>query len=290
MKIQGIIPAVLTPFVPSGGVDFDRFHAHVDRLYRAGVDGIYVGGNAGEWYAMSLEERKALAAAAVSASRGRGLALVHVGAARIEDSIELARHAEDLGADGISSLPPYTQGWSMPEVRCWFERLAGATDLPFLIYYFPRLTGGATGESFFEAMRPVGRIAGYKFTDMNLFDLGLLLEGPYTVLNGHDPNLSAALRMGADGGIGSFYNIAADFAVAMLRANRSGDAAGAERIQAQLNRTIRIVRGYRLIPALKHICGLQGFDQGMMRDPMLPLGKDEQQRLSSEWEVTLCAR
>src|SRR5688572_24894686 len=90
MKIQGIIPAVLTPFSARGAVDFDYFHAHVDRLYNAGVDGIYVGGNAGEWYAMSIDERKALARAAVEASRGRGLGLVHVGALRIEDSIELA--------------------------------------------------------------------------------------------------------------------------------------------------------------------------------------------------------
>ena len=83
MKIQGIIPAVLTPFSEWGGVDLHRFQAHVDRLYGAGVDGIYAGGEAGEWYAMSIEERKTLARAAVEASRGRGLALVHVGAARI---------------------------------------------------------------------------------------------------------------------------------------------------------------------------------------------------------------
>lgn len=290
MKIQGIIPAVLTPFSTNGAIDLERFYAHVDRLYKAGVDGIYVGGNAGEWYAMSIEERKTLAAAGVDASRGRGLTIVHVGAARIEDSIELARHAEKLEADAISSLPPYTQSWTMSEVRYWFEQLADATTLPFLIYYFPKLTGGAIGESFFEAMRPVHRIAGYKFTDLNLFDLGLLLQNSYTVLNGHDPNLSAALRMGVNGGIGSFYNIAPDLVVAILRAHAAGDGATAERLQTQLNRMIHIVRSYRLIPALKYLCGLQGFNQGVMRAPMLPLALDEQKRLEEQWEVMLCAR
>lgn len=290
MTIQGIIPAVLTPFSARGAVDLDRFEAHVDRLYAAGVDGIYAGGNAGEWYAMSMEERKTLARAAVEASRGRGRALIHVGAARIEDSIELARHAEQLGADAISSLPPYMQGWSMAEVRCWFERLVEATRLPFFIYYFPRLTGGATGEAFFHALRTVGGIAGYKFTDLNLFDLGVLLREPYTVLNGHDPNLSAALRMGASGGIGSFYNVAPDLVVSLRRAHTTGDAEGAERIQAQLNRIIQAVRSYRLIPALKHLSGLQGFDQGIMREPMLPLAADERKRLDSQWEELLCSR
>ena len=290
MKIQGIIPAVLTPFTARGTVDFDRFYAHVNRLYAAGVDGIYAGGNAGEWYAMSMAERKELAVAAVRASRGRGLALVHIGSARLEDSIELARHAEAIGADAISSLPPYTQAWSVAEVRCWFERLAAVSDLPFFIYYFPRLTGGTTGEQFFEAMRPLRRVVGYKFTDLNLFDLGLLLADSYTVLNGHDPNLSAALRMGAHGAIGSFYNIVPELAVAIRRAHAAGDVNGAERAQAQLNRTIQLVRGFRLLPALKHISALQGFDQGVMRDPMLPLSPDELKRLQSQWEVTLCVR
>lgn len=288
MTIRGIIPAVLTPFSARGVVDFDLFEAHVDRLYTAGVNGIYVGGNAGEWYAMSIEERKSLARAAVEASRGRGRALVHVGAARIEDSIDLARHAEAIGAHGISSLPPYMQNWTMPEVRCWFERLVGTTDLPFFIYYFPRLTGGATGETFFQAMRTVRGIAGYKFTDLNLFDLGVLLRESYTVLNGHDPNLSAALRMGASGGIGSFYNVAPDLVVALFRAHTAGNAEAAERIQDRLNRAIQVVRGYRLIPALKHLCGLQGFDQGVMREPMLPLGTDEQKQLASQWDALLC--
>jgi N-acetylneuraminate lyase len=290
MKIQGIIPAVLTPFSARGTVDFDLFHAHVDRLYKAGVDGIYAGGNAGEWYAMSMAERKELAVAAVRASRGRGLALVHIGAARIDDSIELARHAEAIGADGISSLPPYMQSWSVLEVRCWFERLAGASDLPFFIYYFPRLTGGATGEPFFDAMRSLRRVVGYKFTDLNLFDLGLLLGDSYTVLNGHDPNLSAALRMGAHGGIGSFYNIVPELAVAIRRAHTAGDGDAAERAQAQMNRTIRMVRGFRLLPALKHISALQGLDQGVMREPMLPLAAEEQKRLEEQWEAMLCAR
>jgi N-acetylneuraminate lyase len=256
----------------------------------AGVDGIYAGGNAGEWYAMPVSERKALVETAAQVSRGKGSLLVHVGAMRIEESIELARHAEHVGAAAISSLPPYSQPWSLPEVRGWFDRLSNTTDLPFFIYYFPRLTGLASGEPFFDAMRTLPRIAGYKFTDANLFDLGLVLQGSYTVLNGHDPNLSAALRMGAHGGIGSFYNVAPELVVRLYRASQAGDGDDAERAQFELNRVIQVVRGYRLIPALKHLCGLQGFDQGVMREPMLPLSADEKKRLEVQMDSVLCVR
>lgn len=281
---------MLTPFTERGSVDLDLFAAHAARLYAAGVDGIYAGGNAGEWYAMSVSERKALAETAAIVSRGKGKLLVHVGAPRIEESIELARHAEELGAAAISSLPPYSQPWSLPEVRGWFDRLSNVTALPFFIYYFPRLTGLASGDAFFNAMRTLPRIAGYKFTDANLFDLSLVLQGPYTVLNGHDPNFSASLRMGAHGGIGSFYNVAPELVVRLYRASCAGDGDAAERAQAELNRIIQVVRGYRLIPALKHLSGLQGFDQGVLREPMLPLSNEEKKRLESQMDALLCVR
>ncbi len=288
MNINGIFPAVLTPFTANGSVHLDRYAAHVERLYAAGVNGIYAGGNAGEWYSMSLEERKELTSVTVQVSRGRGLVLVHVGALRIEESVELARHAEQAGASAISSLPPYIQPWTLPEVRGWFDRLSNATELPFFVYYFPRLTGLVSGEPFFKALRTLPRIAGYKFTDANLFDLGLVLQGPYTVLNGHDPNLSAALRMGAQGGIGSFYNVVPELVVTLYRASIAGDVACAERAQARINRVIQVVRGYRLIPALKFLSGLQGFDQGTMREPALALSIEEQKRLEEQMERVLC--
>jgi N-acetylneuraminate lyase len=281
MSIQGIFPAVLTPFSRNGSVERDLFAAHVERLYKAGVDGVFVAGNAGEWYAATIEERKLLAELAVELSRGRGKTLVHVGALRIEDTRELARHAERIGADAIACLPPYVQPWTLDEVRYWFEQASGACGLPFFIYYFPRLTGGTSGEAFFSAMRTLPRITGYKFTDLNLFDLGVVLKTGATVLNGHDPNLRAALDMGAAGGIGSFYNVAADTVVRIFRG--SGAAVAAE--QQHLNDLIGVVRGYRLIPALKFISRLQGFPLGDMRDPCLALSAEEQRGLAAKLEL-----
>jgi N-acetylneuraminate lyase len=288
MTIKGIFPAVLTPFDSGGALDLDRFARHVDRLYGAGVHGIYAGGNAGEWQVLTQEERKALAEAAVELSRGRGKALIHVGSVRLDDAVELARHAERIGADAIGSLPPYIARYSMAEVRLWFERISAATSLPFFVYYFPSLTGGVSGEALFESLRPVPKITGYKFTDMNLYDLGLLIERGLTVLNGHDPNLKAALLMGAAGGIGSFYNVLGAEVVALYQCCQAGDVAAAEKRQVAINRVIRVVRKTRLIPALKFISRLQGCDLGSMREPVLPLSAEEKHMIASEVERIPC--
>src|SRR5581483_9636150 len=274
MTLQGIFPAVLTPFGRDGAIDLDRFARHVDGLYKAAVDGIMIGGNAGEWYSMTLDEREALASAGIQLSRGRGKAIVHIGCLRVEDALRLAAHAERAGADGISSLPPSVARCSAAEVRHYFERIGTATNLPLYIYYFPTLTGGLSGEPFFSAVRGIPGLAGYKFTDTNLFDMHTLLEEGLSVLNGHDPNLTSALLMGADGGIGSYYNVLPSRTAAIYRACRVGDTQCAAQIQREVNRVIRTVRKYRLIPALKFIAALQGNDLGPVKEPLLPLTAD----------------
>ena len=154
--------------------------------------------------------------------------------------------------------------------RHYFERIGAATHLPLYIYYFPTLTGGLSGEAFFSSVRGIPGLAGYKFTDMNLLDLHTLVEDGLAVFNGHDPNLKSALLMGAIGGIGSFYNVLPRQTAAIYRACRAGDLQCAEQIQSEMNRVIRTVRKYRLIPALKFIAGLQGSDLGEIKEPCCP--------------------
>jgi N-acetylneuraminate lyase len=282
MTLQGIFPAVLTPFRADGGIDLDRFTGHLDRLYKAGVHGIMIGGNAGEWYSMTVEEREELAAAGIALSRGRGKAIVHIGCLRVEDALRLAAHAARAGADAISSLPPSIARCSAAETRNYFERIGSATNLPLYIYYFPTLTGGLSGEPFFSCVRGISGLAGYKFTDPNLFDLNTLLQDGLTVFNGHDPNLASALLMGASGGIGSYYNVLPRQTAAIYTACCSGDVQCAEQMQREVNRVIRTVRKYRLIPALKFIAGMQGSDLGGIKEPLLPLSANEQREIAKE--------
>ena len=282
-QFAGIYPAVLTPFADEQRLDLGAFAALIGRLYRAGVDGLYVGGNCGEWYLQTLEERKAEARVAVECSRGAGRVIVHVGCARTEDALDLARHAAAIGADAVSSLPPYIARWTEPEILRYYERLSSATPLPCFVYYFPALTGNGAGEGFFDAVRALPGVRGFKFTDMNLYELGHLAaraEGRI-VLNGHDQVLLPALLMGAAGGIGSFYNVVPEQFVALFRAWRAGDLACARSIQMRINSLIRVVKRYRLVPALKHITRLQGLDLGICRQPTLALSGEDQQGLAA---------
>jgi N-acetylneuraminate lyase len=282
--LEGLYPAVLTPFRDSGAIDLEALAANTERLLVSGMDGVYVGGNTGEWYLQTLEERKAAIRAVVDASRRRGRVLVHVGCNTTEDTLELARCAESAGADGISSLPPYVARCAGPEIIRYYQRLAAATALPCFIYHFPAVTGPLP----LEALAALPGIRGVKFTDMNLYELGLLAarrDGEFLVFNGHDQILLPGLIMGARGGVGSFYNVYPELFVSLYRAWRSGDMAVAESCQQEINQRIQIVKKYRLVPALKFLLRLQGGEAGVCREPVLPLSTEEQRQLTRELEA-----
>src|SRR5437868_13663039 len=106
MGISGIIPALLTPFTAAGDVDCAAMERLIARLYAAEVDGLYVCGQTGEGLGQSVAMRKIALEAAVACSPKGKSVIAHVGAARVEDAIELARHAASRGVAAISSLPP----------------------------------------------------------------------------------------------------------------------------------------------------------------------------------------
>ncbi|MCL4852986.1 MAG: dihydrodipicolinate synthase family protein [Bryobacteraceae bacterium] len=283
-KLAGLYPAVVTPFRDARSIDLDALAENIQRLLAAGMDGVYVGGNTGEWYLQTLEERKAAARTAIEAARGRGRVLVHVGCNTTEDAVELARYAESAGADGVSSLPPYVARCTGREVVNYYRRLASATSLPCFIYHFPAITGPLP----LDTLAALPGIRGVKFTDMNLYEMGLLAgrtPEPFLVFNGHDQVLLPGLLMGARGGVGSFYNVYPELFVSLYRSWIAGDIPAAGHYQRQINERIAAVKKYRLIPALRFLMEAHGLEPGVCREPVLPLSREEQHQLASDLEA-----
>ena len=106
MKLTGLIAATYTPFREDGSVNLDLIPAMIDYMIDSGVSGFYACGSTGEGESMSVEERKQVAQAFVSATKGRLPVVVQVGHNSVESACELARHAAEVGVDAISTLPP----------------------------------------------------------------------------------------------------------------------------------------------------------------------------------------
>jgi N-acetylneuraminate lyase len=259
IALEGVLPALITPLNQAGDVLVDVLERLLERLYAAGVHGVYVCGNTGEGMQSSVTTRKNALETAVRCSPPGKLVIAHVGARNLEDAITLARHAADTGAHALSSLPPVGD---FEAIHAWYSALASATSLPFLIYYFPEAAPGIRTMEEIRRLGSLPNIAGLKFTDFDLYRMSMLSRAGFTLFSGRDEVFAAGLLMGAHGGIGSFYNIAPELFLDVYRLAREGRYPEARRVQDRINDLISIVLRFPIIPALKAMLEWRGLPCG----------------------------
>jgi len=277
-RFYGVFPAVVTPFNTNGEFAVETFERLLARLYATGVHGVYVCGQTGEGVLQPATMRRQVAEAAVRCTPAGQTVIVHVGAARLADASELARHAEDIGAGAVSSLPP-AGNYSFSELRSYYEQLAEASSLPLLVYYYPeasRLT--VTLEHLLDLCQ-IPNVVGLKFTDFDLYKLHQISQSGKVIFNGRDEVFAAGLLMGAGGGIGTFYNLVPELFLQIYQSALSGRWDEARRAQDHVNELIRVTLQFPMLSAVKTMLKWQGFDCGPCLAPRENLTGDEESRL-----------
>jgi len=215
---------------------FERLLADV---YQVGVHGVYVCGNTGEGPLQSVSMRQQVTEAAVRCSPRGKIVIIHVGGVRPPEAVQLARHAERIGASAVSALPP-SGNYSFRELHYYYQQIAEACALPFLVYYFPDLCRSIETLDQILELCEIPNVAGLKFTSFDLFKLNQVSVAGKVIFNGRDQVLAAGLLMGASGGIGSFYNLIPQLFVDVYTFARTGQWEEARRVQDRINELIRI--------------------------------------------------
>jgi 2-dehydro-3-deoxy-D-pentonate aldolase len=138
---EGLMPALVTPFDEDGELDLRAAGAVVERHIEAGVDGISALGSTGEFSHLTGSERRRFAETVVEMVGGRVPLIVGVGTTGTREAVDLGRHVEEIGANGILSVSPYY--WKVGEEALFkhFVTVAESVEIPTLVYNFPMLTG-----------------------------------------------------------------------------------------------------------------------------------------------------
>ena len=273
--LAGYHAALLTPFTENGeAIAGDALGRLISHVVAQGLDGIYVGGSTGEAFLMSEAERVELLAAAREAADELAT-IAHVGDVNPAVSLRLAREAARLGYDAVSAVPPFYYPYRFEELRAHYERLAGATDLPFLVYNFPALSGVRMRPEEIVELLSLPNVVGVKNTCPDHFALERLRRAApdATLLNGFDETLLAGLALGCDGGIGSTYNVQGRTIVGIARAAEAGRMDEARRLQGEANGLVDLLLAYGVFPSLKHLLTRAGIPMGPCRPPFAPLPK-----------------
>ncbi len=276
-KYQGIFPAFYACYDENGGISLPRSQALARHLLAQGVQGLYVNGSSGECIYLSVEERKRVLEAVMEAVNGRLTVIAHVACNNTRDSMELARHAQELGVDAIAAIPPIY--FHLPEAaiaRYWNDISMAAPDTDFVIYNIPQLAGVALTPSLFQEMLKNPRVKAVKNSSMPVQDIQIfktLGQGRITVFNGPDEQFVAGRMMGAEGGIGGTYAVMPRLFLKADACLGAGSFEGACAVQAEINRVISLLLSGRsnLYAMLKEVLRQKGIVCGSVRAPLTPL-------------------
>lgn len=283
-KFEGILPALVTPLNEDETVNTAVLSDLIEYLIGKGADGFYVGGATGEGIALSAKERMILAEGSIDAIKGRKPCIIHIASVNFNEAIELAKHAERVGADGISAIPPLFFSYSEDDVYNYYKRLAESVNIPLMIYFNPAV-GFNINAKFAARAFEVDNITAIKWTSSNYYEMMKLKDltnGEMNIINGPDEMLLMGLNAGADGGIGTTYNFMLQTIKAVYDNFKSGNIARAQKEQIKADRIIEALLRYSGIPATKVVLEKMGFAVGNSVFPMRKYSESEKDVIISE--------
>lgn len=283
-SFKGVWPALVTPFTAENTINVPVLRELVEYLIDKRVNGFYVCGTTGEGIYMSVEERKLVAETVIEQIRGRVPAIVHVGCVSVRDAVALAQHAQQAGADGVSSiLPPlYNNAQSLYN---YFATIAAAVpDLPLLTYIFG---GPMDAVALMREWMKIPNVVGTKYTGPNMYEFRHIVElrdDDWTVFSGMDEQCLFAAMFGASGNIGSTLNFMPGVYREIHACCKDGDLARGRELQIRANKVTRVLISFGFPGALKEVMGILGFDCGNPRLPNLPLPEEKRESLHAQLE------
>ncbi len=274
--LRGALAAALTPLRDGGeALDEDAIEPYVDFLAAGGVDGLLALGTTGEGFLLPLEQRLRAAQLFAEAARGRLLVAVHCGAQSTWDTVQLAAHAADIGADGVAVMaPPYFM-LDEAELLSHFEAAAGAcAPTPFYVYEFAARSGYPVPVPVIERLREAApNFRGLKVSDRPWERFAPYLIEGLDVFVGPEALLPQGLAAGAIGAVSALASAFPELVAAAVRDPGSFDLAP---VRAALER-------FPFQAAAKLVLARRGVPIGSdVRRPLRLLTADERRELE-QW-------
>ena len=272
--MAGAYAAMFTPYDAKGRVDPDMIARIMDYGYANGLNGFYLTGTTGEWFLLSVEERKQVYSAAARANKGRGRLIAHVGANCTDDSVTLARYAADVGIDWVSSIAPQLYRNSFDAAMYHYRTISEATDLPFMVYSMGAALVPERDMHFFD----LKNVKGIKYTGRDYYAAQCMkrrLDGAKETIwfAGCDEQLLCGLALGNvfSGGIGTTYNIIPKHFATICALAAKDRFCEAAKWQDEANRVVELMIESDNWSYRKAMMKFIGLDCGPYRKPFEPL-------------------
>jgi dihydrodipicolinate synthase/N-acetylneuraminate lyase len=282
--LRAAVAAALTPLRDGGeALDEEAFAPYVDFLAAGGVDGVLALGTTGEGFLLPLEQRLRAAQLYVESAQGRLAVAVHAGAQSTWDTLQLAAHAADIGADGVAAIaPPY---FALDESEV-FEHLAAAAracePTPFYVYEFAARSGYAVSLSVLDRLREAApNFRGLKVSDVPWERFAPYLVEGLDVFVGPEALIGRGIGAGAVGAVSALASAFPELIAAAVR----------DPAQADLGPVRDAMQRFPFQAALKTVVARRGVPmREEVRRPLRGLTDAERAELETWLESSLPAQ
>ena len=287
MKAKWITPAV-TALDKNGHVDVEANKRIYDYLIENRMDGILLLGSIGEFFAISMEEKKNLIKEAVRHINHRVTVYVGTCHMEFEQCVELSNYALKEGADGVMVISPYY--FSLPDSALlnFYDTLADRVGGPLLLYNFPDRTGhDLSPDLIYTLVSRHKNIVGIKDTVATMGHTRGIIQKvkkeypDFMVYSGFDEFFGHNVLSGGDGCVAGLSNFAPDVASAYAAAARADDLKKMEQCQQQVDGLMAIYDvAPQFIPTIKKAMVLRGIEmEPVCAQPILPATEAETEEI-----------
>jgi dihydrodipicolinate synthase/N-acetylneuraminate lyase len=282
--LKGALAASVTPLREHGSaLDDDAFGPLVDFFVSSGLDGILALGTAGEGILLGVQERRRVADLFLQASDSRLAVAVHCGAQTTADTVMLAAHAAEVGADAVVVIgPPYFKLDEKAQYAHFFAAAAACAPLPFYVYEFAATTGYAIAPAVLERLRDAAsNVVGLKVSDTPWERFAEYVLPGFDIFVGPEALIAEGMARGARGAVSALASALPCEVAAVVR-DPTPDGA------ARLGDLRTFVERFPRQAALKRLLALQGVPiEADVRAPLRSLTAEERDELDSWAEDVL---
>jgi 4-hydroxy-tetrahydrodipicolinate synthase len=287
-KLHGVTTAMVTPMTKDGEVNLEGVEQLTHFLIEKGVDCLYPLGTTGEMLKLNIEERKKAAETIVKAADKRVTVYIHVGAMTTDSTIELAKHAKEIGADGIGVVTPTFFYCNDRELENYFVEIAESVgeDFPMYLYSIPQCASNDISiELLQKVMDRCPNVVGikYSFADfVKTQEYSLVNGGDVSVMHGCDRLFAPLLTLGCTGTISGISCVYPEPFVAVYKAYNENNMQEARRLQNIAAKFCKVLRGGTNMAYFKTALEHRGIAAGSMRKPALDLSSDVLEEFKKE--------
>lgn len=287
-KLHGVTTAMVTPMDKKGNVNIEGVKQLTHFLISKGVNCLYPLGTTGEMFKLTLEERKLVAETIVQEANKRVTVYIHVGAMNADDTVELAKHAKKIGADGIGVVTPAFFSCNERELENYFVEVAHSVgeDFPMYLYSIPQCAANDISVSLLQrVMDQCKNVVGikYSFADfVKTQEYSMVNAGEVSVMHGCDRLFAPLLTLGCDGTISGISCVYPEPFVAVYKAYAENNVQEARRLQNIAAEFCKVLRGGTNMAYFKAGLEHRGISAGSMRKPGLDLTLEELESFKEE--------